>query len=109
VLVLVIPLEGERVGVAVDGIGDSYGLMQVRGNSFEGRELGLGHCAGGFAVVQIGAVGVGVEVAHAGDCAGVGGAGGVLGVLRGVAFERGAVGVVGTGGCVACGGVSVGS
>jgi hypothetical protein len=70
-LVLVVPLEGEWVGIAVDGVGDGYGLMQVGGNPFEGREVGVRHGAGGFAVVEIGAVGVSVEVAYAGDGAGV--------------------------------------
>jgi hypothetical protein len=90
---LVVPGQGEGVGVAVDGVGYGDGLMEVGGNSFEGREFGLGHGAGGFAAMEIGAVGVVVEVAYEGDGVAVGGD--VLGVFNGAVFKGGTISVVG--------------
>ena len=57
----VVPLEGEGVGVAIDGVGDGDHLVEIRGEAGELGQIGLVHGAGGFAVMQIGAVGVVVE------------------------------------------------
>ncbi len=61
---LVIPGECEWVGVAVDGVGNGYSLVEVGRQSGEPGKVGLCHGAGRFAVVKVGAVGIGVEVAY---------------------------------------------
>lgn len=64
---LVVPFEGKGVGVTVYGVGDGDHLMEICGEAGELGEVGLGHGAGGLAVVKIGAIGVVIEGSRRGD------------------------------------------
>src|SRR5882757_2152300 len=61
VLGFVIPFEGVGVGVAIDGVGDSDHLVEVRGETGELGQIGLVHGAGWLAAMHGGAVGVVIE------------------------------------------------
>jgi hypothetical protein len=57
----VIPLEGEGVRVAIDGVGYGDHLMEIRWNACELGQVLLGHGAGGLAVVKTGPIGIVVQ------------------------------------------------
>jgi hypothetical protein len=67
VLCLVVPVEGEGVGVAVDGVRYCDHLVEIRGEAGELGQIGLGHGAGRLAMMQIGAAGVVVQGCCPGD------------------------------------------
>ncbi len=64
---LIVPVEGEGMGVAVDGIGDCDHLVKIRGEAGELGQINLGHGTGGLAVMQIGAARVVVQGCCPGD------------------------------------------
>ncbi len=57
----IVPLEREGMGVAIDGVGYRDHLVQLRGQAGEFGQIGLSHCAGRLAVMQIGAGGIVVQ------------------------------------------------
>ena len=93
----VVPGKGEGMRIAIDGVGDSDHLVEIGWETGELGEIGLVHGAGGLAVMEVGAAGIVVERANCGDSGDAGGYAGTLCVCGGVAFEGGAVGIVGGG------------
>jgi hypothetical protein len=116
----VVPVEREGVGVAIDGVRYCNHLVEIRGQACELWQVSLGHGAGRFAVVKIGAGGIVVQGTYTADsCRGDVAAAGFVGVCGGVTLQGGAVGIVGCVGgggggrcgvrCVSAGGGAVGA
>ena len=78
----IVPFESEGVDVAVGGVGYRDHLVQVGWDADELWQVGLIHGTGGFAVMEIGPVGVVVQrsnAGHGGDVAVVSGLPGFFG------------------------------